>query len=189
MKYTLALLIPFLLVGCYSERMYEGDGVLKDKGILAMYGRYDLELGVVSLSESKEYIFRAGRLPQEDFVVGFNVLSLPDSEMYSSIKVRLEVLNENQEIVINEEGPLSEWVWGHAAGDSKSFVYRRGETVDIKISEGLFKPKPIKVKADKGHGSYFMPRSNGRYKIRVTVHVDGARKSEFADVVLLGTGT
>lgn len=154
--------------------MYEGDGVLVDKGFFAMYGRYDLHLGKVALSESGEYVFRAAKLPQEKFATGFNVQSLPKDEEYHSVVVRLQIRNEKQEIVVDEAGPLSEWVWGHALAGNESFVYRRGKSQDVQIAEDLFKPTPSEVKADDGHGSYFEPRPRGQYEVRIKVHVVGA---------------
>jgi len=185
----LSIIAAFCLVaGCYSEGTYEGDGVLVDKGLFAIYGRYDLRLGDVSLSESRDYIFRASKLPQERFAAGFNVQSLPNDEAYASVFVQLQILNEEQQIVVDEAGPLSEWVWGHAIGGSESFVYRRGKSRDVQTAEGTFKPIPVDVKADDGHGSYFKPRPKGRYEVRITIKAEGLRNSEKADVMFSGVG-
>jgi hypothetical protein len=169
--------------------MYEGDGILVDKGVFALYGRYDLHLGKVSLSESGEYVFKASKLPRERFATGFKVQSLPKANEYDSVLVHLQIRNEKDEIVVDEAGALSEWVWGHALGGTESFVYRRGNSKDVQISDGMFKPTAIGVIADDGHGSYFKPRRKGQYEVRIKVDVVGTRQPELADFMFSGVGT
>jgi len=182
------LIISGLFIGCYSERSYKGDGVLADNGPLSFYGRYDLHLGNVSLAESREYAFQAAKLPKERFAVGFNIQSLPNDAEYATVNVHLIIQNERREVVVDESGPLSEWVWGHASGGSESFVYRRGKSKDVQVTENTWKSTPIGVKADQGHGSYFMPRPNGKYEVRIKVQVSMPRQMEVADVMFSGVG-
>jgi len=175
-KQVLAFCTVFLS-GCgFAGWMYTGDGELRDSGPLASHNRYVVRLGSLDLSKTEEKIYHLANLPEANFTVGFdivardhNVLPLWESKPLISL-VRLEMTNERDEIVFSTLGPLSVWTWAGRSGEPQwSFVYRVGASREVSISPGVWTYEPLGVLADEGWGTYFTPRSKGKYKLRVSV--------------------
>ena len=176
------------LTGCYREQSYEGPGTVLDRGFLSYMGRYDIDVAPISLSESRDYHFELNNLPPEIFTVGLEVNSLPDVPRYEPVDLRITVRNEEDEIVIDEAAPLTDWVWGYAINGSKSMVYRRGEYREVEVRKDVFQPIPVDPKADGGHGSYFEPRPSHGYDIQVFVTARDNAPDEVALLKLHGVG-
>ena len=102
----------------------------------------------------------------------------------------LKITNENGKDVIDYSGPLNKWVWSGAVIDpSSSFVYARGETRDISVGDGDFRIELLNVKADDGWGSYFKPRAEGRYTIKLNIgELDSIESIEHFKFVAHGGG-
>lgn len=170
------LLFLMALLSCSNSNSYEGDGVLTDKGITSATNRYVLELGKIQLNRKAEYSFFMSNLPQVEMVVGFSmpvnpstIQNLKNEQSLSTIRIRLT--NGKGKIVIQEEGPLRNWVWSETP--DHCFVYRRGLEKEIRIGEKSSYPKRTGVKTDSGWGTYFTPQKKESYKLSVAVFPTG----------------
>ncbi len=163
---SFCLFLCMLLSGCND---YSGDGIYKDHGLLTAKDRYVIDLGDIDLSSAKKYKFTLSGLPAVEMVVGLQIEPILNDKKGDSIDrreynslVRLELRNTLGELSIKEMSQLKEWIWSHSNnGDMKYFIYRKGE---YKNEEGERDPR-ANLLANKGWGTYFLPRKNGKYNL------------------------
>ena len=141
-------------------------------------------------------MYELSRLPGADFTVGFYIVArdhtarpLYDAKPLISV-VRLEMTNERDELVISTSGPLSSWTWsGNLSEPQWSFVYRQGASVEVPVGRGVITYRRVGELADAGWGTYFKPRPNGHYKLKVVVvHPDTAASQFQVQVQAKGGG-
>jgi hypothetical protein len=191
---TTRCILLWLLVltsaGCYSVSSYKGDGTLSDADSQA---KYKLTLGDVSLATPAEQSFVLSGLPRERFTLGLEIRRLQSSpERILETKplhsmVRIRVLNERNELVVDEEAKLSDWVWsGPLSEPDRSFVYRSGKSQETPIGGGSVRVEATEKRADEGWGSYFVPRRDGTYRMEVSF--SAAENAEEYSVRIVGYG-
>jgi hypothetical protein len=188
---TVALALLLTLGACYSISSYTGDGTLTRHHHQA---RYQLTLSNLDLSMAGTTTYRLRGLPEEEFVLGFEVRRLEEvperifEERPLHPVVSLRIRNEVGDLVIDEEAELSKWVWsGSLAEPNSSFIYRRGEYHEIPIGGGSVRLKRADERADAGWGSYFSPRSDGIYSLEIAVSTADARSAGYS-VQIVGYG-
>lgn len=178
------------LSGCYSISDYNGDGVIaKTTGGSS---KYRLFLKEIDLSVEGEHQFELRGLPSELFTVGLEVERLQRDDTQSILYTRpldadvsIVILNERHETVVEERGSLSNWVWSGGLHETDfSFLYRRGASVDVPNEDGGVTIEFVGLRPDAGWGTYFTPRSGGRYNLIVTVVVPDTRSEGFRVVVV-----
>lgn len=168
--------LGILGAGC-AALTYVGDGKLSDSGPLASHDRYIVNLGSIGLAKPQVKVFELSRFPDTELTVALNVSTSkkPDQHLYEtkplgSVVVGFEMRNERDEVVISTMGALSSWSWGGAIDEPQwSFVYRGGAFHEIPVRPGVGTDVRDGELADDGWGTYFTPRSNGRYKLKVSV--------------------
>lgn len=186
--------LPWLLVlssaGCYSVSSYKGDGTLSDADYLA---KYKLTLGDVDLATASEQSFVLSRLPRETFTLGLEIRRLQSrpeqvregKPLHSMVHIR--IVSERNEVVVDEQAKLSEWVWSGALSEpDRSFVYRRGKTQETPIGGGSVRVDEVEKRADGGWGSYFVPRRDGTYRMEFSF--SAAENAEDYSVRIVGYG-
>src|SRR4030095_6804890 len=163
------------IVGCASI-LYAGDGRLHDAGPLAASERYVLDLGPIDLSASRTYAFNLSQLPNTPMTVGLYIVAenVPVRALYESkpinTMVTVEMTNDRGEQVLSERGELSSWTWsGRGDERDRSFVYRSGAFHEVPVRPGVTTGVRDGELADAGWGTYFTPRSNGRYALHILV--------------------
>jgi hypothetical protein len=154
----------FLAMLSTVSAAYVGDGSFVDHGPLAAHQRYVLDLGVVEFNGKVRLEYSLAELPAEEFVIGFR----PTSRAAHPAPARVRVLltNEKNQTVIDESAELSSWVWSE--GDpSGLFGYRRGKEKQTPLTNGGVRVSQDQRKPDGGWGTYFTPRSKGKYRLVV----------------------
>ncbi|MFK7850032.1 MAG: hypothetical protein AB8D78_03545 [Akkermansiaceae bacterium] len=129
------VLLNLSLLGIAGEAQYQGDGKFEDRGEEAVLSRYAVDLGKVSLGQSKNYKFTLAGLPEEQFVAGI-VLDLnrpvarmtkPDWFKDVRVKMILTDVKAGTEVFAIDQ-TLSRYTWSNvspSAKDGASFVYGR----------------------------------------------------------------
>jgi hypothetical protein len=177
------LLLPLTLaglaagVGGCGQTQYAGDGRLEKipRPQWLCTDRYIVHLGSVDLSEPTIKVYTLAGLPSTEFVVGFDVAAVERNRDVSAAKpvhsvVRVMLTNERGETVVSTGGLLSDWTWSSASNALRdSFVYQRGEQSEHPIGNDTVEVRREKVAPDEGWGSYFTPRTKGKYILRVAV--------------------
>ena len=178
------VLVVLVLPACHEAR-YSGDGKLIDDRFSSSQ-RFLLTLSAVDMSRPGVQTFRLVDLPTRAFTLGFQVSGprpssepLYDSRPLSPV-VRMTLTDERGRVAIDQSAPLSDWVWSGSPHESMSFVYLQGLSRDIPVSEGVVSPQPIGVKSDAGWGTYFTPRSEGSYMLRVEIVEGDPRAKNYA---------
>lgn len=180
------------LAGCAPVR-YVGDGTLTRTKAPAFFcqDQFDVDLGAVDFTHPATMQFRLEGLPKREYTVGFDVGSRDSSGAASNAAVRdahvpdplveLVLRNEKGEVVLNQRGHLSDWVWSSALSNSQwSYVYNRGEGHEIRINPTTTEGQRTGIKADDGWGTYFTPRRRGRYQLGLAVVEADPRASSYA---------
>jgi len=171
-KFLPAVLALLLAAGCYEAR-YSGDGKLTDDGPFAASERFVLDLGELNVTQPNTRTYRMASLPQETLTLGLDVIAPTGELLYETRPIRAVVrfllLDEKGRTVVDEAANLDEWVWSWGARERTSFVYRRGSTRDVPIGGGAVEVELTGQKTDEGWGTYFKPRRNGSYILRVEV--------------------
>ena len=190
-----AVIGALCLVGGCEQSRYQGDGTLSDAGPFAANDRYVLDLGPFDMSRPNQKSYEMSGLPETEFTVGIDVTSVGPrqtpiyDEKPLSVSVTLRLTNERGETVISQTKRLNTWTWSGAIGRSeKSFVYLRGEAREIALGGGTTTYKNIGVAADGGWGTYFTPRSNGRYRLYVATLTTEPNASSFNARILAESG-
>lgn len=180
-------LAAMAFIGCHESR-YSGDGKLTDE-LFSSSQRFVLTLGHVDLDKPARHTYRLVGLPEKQFTLGFDVSGprsknepLYDARPVNAV-VRLTLTDEHSRVIIDEAGPLNEWVWSGSPHENVSFVYRQGVSRDVPTVDGYVSPQAVGEKADAGWGSYFTPRHEGRYTL--SVHILQADPSAAPYIVTL----
>ena len=164
---------PFMS-GCGQS--YLGDGTLHDAGPFAASKRFVLDLGSLDFAAPSERTFHFSRLPGVEFTLGFYIVAVAPGPgaLYDTKPVKaaakIEMLNERGERVIATDGSLPVWTWsGYRDERDRSFVYRPGELREVPIRTGVTTHVRLGELADGGWGTYFKPRRDGAYTLKVSV--------------------
>jgi hypothetical protein len=179
----------FVFLACHESR-YVGDGQLTDD-FFSPSQRFALILGRIDLTRPEVVTFRLARLPEKQFTLGFDVSGprptgdpLYDSRPISAV-VRFTVTDERGRQIIDETAPMNEWVWSGSPHENRSFVYRQGLSRDVPLGDGFVRPEAVGEKADAGWGTYFTPRANGRYMLRIQILKSDSAAGDY-DVTVKG---
>lgn len=171
MKFLLVItLFVMLLVGCYDVSEYSGDGHLTDNGIRAATDRYVLNLGEVDLSQLGTKTYRIANLPEANFVTGIEIRVAPkdrDSIEKRAISptILLELSRSDGEIVFTKNENLNAWTWSVPVGESRAFIYGRGEP-----------------------GTYFQSLSQTEYTLTLTVLQANPSQSQYTALLVAKSG-
>jgi hypothetical protein len=178
------VILTVWLGGCYSTSSYDGDGTLNETTDGGYF--YKLSLGRLDLSMEGKSTYQLKGLPEETFIIGLYVVRLTsDSVRIIETKplkpaIKLRLLNERDEVVIDEYAGLDRWVWsGGRDVTCCSFVYLRGRSVEIPTGGGGVRVERTDEGADDGWGTYFVPRRNGVYTLDVRVVTPDPHASQF----------
>jgi len=172
---AVVLILTILFAGC-QRSSYTGDGTLIEDR-LSPSRRFVLDLGSVDLSKSSSTTFRIEGLPSTAFTLGFEIVPRPPRQGSSvfgvrpiSVPVRVTLVDEHGQLVIDESGPVNDWVWSASPHESSAFVYRQGASRDVPTA-GAVTSERIRIgeKFDHGWGSGFIPHPEGKYTLRVDV--------------------
>lgn len=170
---VLAIALVCVAAGACHESRYAGDGTLTDNRF-SPSERFVLNLGPTDLAKAGVATYRLAGLPEDSFTFGLEVTggSSTDKPLYEARPitaiVRFTLTDERARVIIDEVGPLNEWVWSGSPHERVAFVYRGGVSRDVPMP-GYVSPQPVGVKSDGGWGSGFSPRSEGRYSLKVQV--------------------
>lgn len=174
-----AAMLSFL-AGC-APTHYVGDGTLSREKAPAFFcqDQFNIDLGMVDFTQPVAKQFRLAGLPLQEYTVGFNIDSR-DSGLGSNEKLRdrrrpdplveLVLRNEKGDVVLNQRGRLSGWVWsGSLAASQSSYVYKRGRGREVRINPTTTQGERVGVEVDGGWGTYFTPRRHGGYQLDLSV--------------------
>ena len=130
MKSWIGLMV-LAIQGCSCDP-YSGDGTFTDRGGSAANNRYVLNLGRISLTEVAKHRFDFHGLPNERFIVGFDVRGEPirdqpigKTKPIDAI-VEMTLMTDDGKLVIEENEHLRDWIWSYGEPDV-AFIYRAGE--------------------------------------------------------------
>ena len=164
-----------ILSGCFglAALSYRGDGKLTDGGILQYASRYRIDLGPLDVTVPGVYTYRLEGMPHAEFTVGFDVLDSEPNRLDFAPKydgrLRVELRNSAGELVVGEDSPLRDWVRSYGLGGTTSRFYRRGESKEVRLSNGNIQHQSLGVKASGGWGTYFKSEPSESYKLIVEV--------------------
>ncbi len=169
--------------GC-TQLFYHGDGTLSQD--LATF-RYVLDLGPFDLSRAGQKTYEISGLPETEFTIGVQVTcigscALPLWETKPlDVNVELRLTNEHGETVVAVAKQLSSWTWSGSGNEpQKAFLYLPGEQRKIpSLGDGQITDPLIRFAADGGWGTYFTPRWNGLYRLRVATQSGDAQAANF----------
>jgi hypothetical protein len=160
-----------LLAACYLVSSYRGDGSLASTGILTR--PYVLDLGPIDISKAGTYSYKLSNLPHVRFTIGVEIIELQpnryDRRPDHGAHVRLHLTAANGETVVLEDGSLQNWIWSHGEGDTKSFLYRWGESREVRLPTGNIKWENFDVRASSGWGSTFIAEESKSYALTFEV--------------------
>lgn len=188
---SLCIGVGCLALFCCTHRGYLGDGSFEDKGWLAYSNRYTVDLGEIELKKDGSAVFQLAGLPHAEFTVGIDVKGAEDVGLTNQAPIetflRIELRSSSNEIVILEEGPMSEWVATTSPSrPGWARFYRRGETEDVVYANGNTGSKRLGVKASEGWGTYFKSEKSESYVLKVAVLSSGKLRDVSARVTLVG---
>lgn len=190
MKFQFILLLILILSGCYKVASYRGDGKLIDNGWGLITNRYFLELGEFDLAIASSHRFQASYLPVREFSLGIIINIEGCKEPISDTDIQLQLIDEQGNYVINERIPISELTWGHNLHECRTMRgHIRGGYIERKMANNTVCNKPIYTGADRGNGTSFVPRSEGKYKVIVNVWPSETQKSLIAKLTLTDGGS
>lgn len=162
-----------------------GDGQLIDNGWQLKGGRYSVDLGPVDVSRPGEYAYVLRGLPSVEFVIGIELADASSDRHHRpnhKAELRLEMKDTGGQTVVSETGSLEDWVWSYGSGDTKSFLYRRGSSREVRLSgSATGDEREINVKGV--WGSYFTASEVRSY--RLTLHVVDAATPQYQARLLL----
>lgn len=170
-----------------SRTEYTGDGAFEhpEKPSFLCDDRYFVQLGSLDLSRSTMTSYRLAGLPEAEFTLGIVIAqpkgsgdSVPAGVVHS--RVRMELRDERDRVVVMADGPLSSWTWStDLKRSTNAFVYRRGEARERDLGKGTTTSDRVGVHADSGWGTSFTPRSDGRYRLEVAVEEGDAAVTQY----------
>lgn len=183
-----SILVP--LTGCVSRLIYQGDGRLQDRSILAVLtpeNRYTLHLQTLSFTESGTYEFRMANLPNSIFVVGLQINEHVDIVSKARTVIRMRLVNDRNDKVIDVQSELKDWTLSYIAG---GYAMRDGVLVFAYIGGWARSARETTAgskRADCGHGTYFAPRKWSDYTLVVTIQAAAESPVTKAKLVLEDT--
>jgi hypothetical protein len=151
---------------------YSGDGAIIDNGWQLKGGRYTVDLGPIDISRPSKHSYTLQRLPDAEFVIGIEIVeAMPNRDQRPNHKanVRLDLKGTDDRSIVSEHGSLEKWVWSYGLGDTKSFLYQRGEGKDIPLSSGGTRGQRTGAKASGGWGTYFKANESSQYQLTLEV--------------------
>jgi hypothetical protein len=148
-------------VACCGASGYEGDGEARGYG-----SGFVLRLGPLDVTRPGRATFKMKGLSSSEFVFGLRSTQRPVEAV-----VRISLVNGRGQAVIQDEAPLSDWVWSYSRGpDTKDyFLYRRGQERETPLGGGSVRLEQVGLKADGGWGTYFHPQRRDRYVLQIEV--------------------
>ena len=172
LRATCIAAVALVTVGC-AGLQDGGDGRPFDAGTLAATDRFVVNLGQVDFSRLGQSVHELSDLPEAELRVSLEIVSfesgrppLCDTRPITAT-VELELTNEHGETVVSTKAPLNSWSWvGLWGEDRTAFVYRSGQVREISREGNLTRYEAVKG-VDGSWGTYFTPRRNGRYRLRV----------------------
>jgi hypothetical protein len=165
---------------------YEGDGSFADLGPQAAGARYVVDLGPVELGRPWRREYALADLPEEDFVIAIRVDPAALGREPPRATVRLRLVNERGETVVDATDSLANWDLATEPG--QVLVFLRGQRRLVPVGPRASKYVRLGSGPDGGWGSHFTPRRAGRYRLAfetVAPQQDGAIE---ATLVALGGG-
>jgi hypothetical protein len=175
--------------------LYDGDGSLVDHGALTKGDRFVIDLGPCDLASVGNRAYEMRRLPPRRLVVGININSdiprfgIERKEERLTSHARLTIRNEDGEVVISEQLPLSEWVWSNRGPPQETFLWVRGEREEHSLGGGWSKDEHVGIGPDGGWGTCFQPRFRGRYALNLAIsHPDPRAAALTATIRITGGG-
>ena len=96
------------------------------------------------------------------------VIGLVAADSMADAVVRFSMSNHRDEVVIEELGALSGWIWERGPPTPEGFVYRARKSRDVPIPGGVH-IDAIGVRANGGWGTYFKPVAQASFTLRVDV--------------------
>ena len=167
----LGIALTVALSACYQESSYIGDGRLIDNGWQLKGGRYAVDLGPIDISRAGEYAYVLRGLPDAELAIGIELVEAVPNRGHRpnhQADIRLELKESEVKTIVSESGSLESWVWSYGLGDTKSFLYRRGESREIALSGGATKNERI-VNSSGGWGSHFTADDAMSYQLTLQV--------------------
>lgn len=147
---------------------------------------YTLDFGNIEISEEREYKFTLNELPENWFSLGFLVSRKDGSAIMKNTKVEIpkelfqahiKVTNSKNEIVIDETGQTSNWLWYTYANTPKqSFVYKRTREDRSWPCDGY---KKSILKNELAYGTSFVSDKELTYQIVVLIRDNAIISREF----------
>jgi len=198
----------------YPAVSQAGDAVLTDDGPRSAVDRYVIDLGPINLSVPGARVYTVRRLPDIRFTLGLQLWTTASEAAQRDVQGRalrgedvrgrdfmnigesikaatpldtvigIRVVDEGDQLVIEEEARLSDWVW---SGSARAFVYRRGRGDWVPAAQERSTYRGIDVKVDEGWGTYFTPHTRGVYRITLTIAPRVAPSDELS-TRLIATG-
>lgn len=166
--------VALFAAGCSHARFYAGDGTFTDRGWLAYSGRYSIDLGPVSLGAPGTYTYRLNGLPRAQMNVAVSLTEerpngIGESRPSHPTRVRVELRDCDNQLVILEEGSLDTWVRSFAQRSTESKFYRGGESKDVPLPGGGTRGERLGLKASGGWGTYFNAEPGCEYRLKFDV--------------------
>lgn len=162
--------------GCYGLSSFSGDGRLSRSSRLSGRPMYTLDLGPVKLDRPGRHTFRFRGLPETEMVLGLQIQHFSAAPIWpADVKpivadVRVTMVNEGNQTVLDSGGPLSNWTWsGSSDKPQESFVYFQGRMTEVPQKDGWSLTQRLDLKADGGWGTYFTPREPAVYTLTIDV--------------------
>jgi hypothetical protein len=175
-RVSVAASVLAMLIGpaCYRPSTFRGDGQLSRSSWFSGKPMYTLDLEPLAVDRPGRYTFRFQGLPETEMVLGIRVahsstgMVWPSDAKPIATDVRVTMVNERNERVLDGGGPLSGWTWsGSSAKPSESFVYLEGRLTGVPQKDGSSLTKRLGGRPDGGWGSYFAPRGPAMYLLTV----------------------
>ena len=161
---VVVIVLPPLMACGYSERSYQGDGILTDRGWYSGSDRYVLDLGVSDLTKAGRRSYTMANLPPERLAVGLQLLPRSSTEKLGQDRrlpfnpiVRLRMASSST-VLIEDERLLDDWIISTVGWDSfPAFAYCPG-------AKDAWNEEP-----GTAWGCIFKPKTDERYTLTVEI--------------------
>lgn len=142
---------------------YEGDGSFADHGPQAAGARYVANLGPVELGRAWRREYALADLPQEEFMIALRLQPAALDKAQPRATVRLRLVNERGETVIDATEGLANWALATEPG--QVLVFLRGQRRLVPVGPRASRYLRLGPGPDGGWGTHFTPRREGRYRL------------------------
>jgi hypothetical protein len=168
----------------YPVSRLAGDVELTDRGPRFPGSRFVIDMGEIGQATKFERSFTFSELPPESLLLGLEVTGgegfRVDRDSHPDIgNIRMQLTNSDGQVVILEDGPLTDWVWCLCPRPDWTFIYKSFGTRVTVLENGMRRLERIGVaKPDDGDGTKFTPRPGQSYKLDVSAsfNEDSIRK-------------